>query len=220
MKILQDSQDKTRLLSTTFQLKITERKPPQPKSIILLLHGLDERGLRIYRKLIKYLPEDSYVLAPNAPFPLPRTKSDRIDYGYSWYFYDRFTKNYHIDQTLSLGLLKSLLATTNPEGLPVTIIGFSQGGYLAPLLGYQDPLVANVIGIGCEFRRHFFTASPHFNLSAIHGSEDKVILPELSQAEAIALQEMGIKMNWHLVANTKHEISKEVGLKVQELLEH
>ena len=220
MKILQDSKEEIREIGAKFQLKTIERRPESPKSVILLLHGLNERGLRIYRKLLKFLPEDSYVLAPNAPFPLPRIKSDRMDMGFTWYFYDQFTKSYQVDQTFALSLIHGLLQLVNPGNLPVTIIGFSQGGYLAPLVGFQEPNTKNVIGIGCEFRANFFKTIPPFKLFSIHGEADSTILPKSAKSEIDSLKEKGIHVSWHLLPQLKHEMTTEVGLQIKKILEH
>lgn len=219
VKSLQESKEETWILNGKWQLKTIEFKPNAPKSLTLLLHGYNERGLRIFRKLRKHLPEDTYVIAPNAPFPLPRIKSDRVDFGYAWYFYDPFTKSYQIDQTLVLDLLKDLLNQANPEKLPITIIGFSQGGYLAPLVGFAVKNAKHVIGIGCEFRTRFFPNRPDFTVDAIHGSLDSIVPPGHAQNEIKALKELGIPVAWHSISDTKHEINNEVGLTIKKILE-
>lgn len=219
MKNLQAMSEVSRKLGALLSLQTVERKPENPKSVVLLLHGLDERGLRIYRKLLRYLPEDSYVLAPDAPFPLPRMKSDRMDFGYSWYFYDKFQKTYQVDQTLALSLLHSLLKEINPQELPLTIIGFSQGGYLAPLLGYQEKTTRHIIGIGCEFRTKFFPHPPTFTLDAVHGDADSIIPPNMAKNEIESLKEKNITVNWHSVPGAKHEISGEMGQLIKLILE-
>ncbi len=219
VKSLQESKEESWNLTSNWQMKTVEFKPKDPKSLTLLLHGYNERGLRIFRKLRRYLPEDTYIIAPDAPFPLPRVKPDRVDFGYAWYFYDPFTKNYHIDQTFVLGLIKDLLDQANPNSLPVTIIGFSQGGYLAPLVGYAEKNSKHVIGIGCEFRTRFFPIRPTFTLDAIHGSSDSIVSPEHAQSEITSLSDMGISVSWHPIADTKHEINNEVGLTIKKILE-
>ena len=219
MKILQDSEELTHELSGPWQMKTIERRPESPKSVTLLLHGYNERGLRIFRKLKRLLPEDTHIIAPNAPFPLPRVKPDRLDFGYAWYFYDRFTQSYHVDQQLVLTLLKNLLKKSNPEGLPVTIIGFSQGGNLAPLVGYSEPHAKHVIGIGCEFRTRFFQTQPHFTLDAIHGSADPLVSCEHAKIEIDLLKQQGIQVGWHMIDDLKHEISNDVALAISKLLE-
>lgn len=220
MKNLQVESEQTRILPSFGQLTFHEKIPRQEAtSLVLLLHGLDERGLRIMRKLMKYLPESAHILAPNGPFPLPRPKSDRTDYGYTWYFYDRFTQSYHVDQTLALSLLKSLLSEKNHGNLPITVIGFSQGGYLAPLLAYEDLNIKTVIGLGCEFRERFFKSAPTFRLYGLHGDQDVIISPENSRGCAEALLKKNITVDWKLVPGAAHEINQAMGIAVQRILE-
>lgn len=219
MKNLQESSEKSWDLKGNFQFQAVENTPEDPSALVLLLHGLDERGLRIYRKLIKYLPISSHVIAPNAPFPLPRMKADRLDFGYTWYFYDKFTDSYLVDQSLALSLIKDLLAKANPLHLPVTVIGFSQGGYLAPLVGFENTDVKKVIGIGCEFRAHFFKETPQFELHAVHGADDNIIPSTHALREREALAAKGIPVHWHLAPSTKHEINASVGSIIKQILE-
>ena len=220
MKTLQVENEETRILPGLAPLTFHEINASEATSLVVLLHGLDERGLRILRKLMKYLPENAQVLAPNGPFPLPRPKADRMDYGYAWYFYDRFTQSYHVDQTLALSLLKSLLTEKNPLHLPVTIIGFSQGGYLAPLLAYEDANVKTVIGIGCEFRERFFPRVPDFKLYGLHGDQDHIISADQSRAYAQRLSEKNIPVDWRLISGSAHEIDQAMGQMVQRILEN
>lgn len=195
------------------------RAPEMPKEVILLLHGLNERGRRIYRKLLPYLPQDALIIAPNAPFPLPRQKENRVVLGYTWYFYDKFEREYFINQDMARSWLQAVLKQKNPEGLPLTIIGFSQGGYLAPLLGSDIPETKLVIGLGCEFRSQLITTGLSFPLEGLHGKNDQIIKPESSRAEINKLQERGITCNWSEVEETAHEITPLMGLKVKEILE-
>lgn len=217
VKILQDSLEKSYQVTGAWPLKTIECQPVEATSITLLLHGYNERGLRIFRKLKRALPHNTHIVAPNGPFPLPRVKTERLDFGYAWYFYDRFTQNYHVDQELVVGLLTQLLEQINPKGLPVSIIGFSQGGYLAPLVAYAYPHTKHVVGIGCEFRTRFFSKAPKFTLTAIHGADDPLVSPVHAQKEIEALKEMGIPVSWHLIPNLKHEINSEVAEIISQL---
>lgn len=207
MNILQEPEEKSHQLSGLWQMKTIEYRPSEPKSITLLLHGYNERGLRIFRKLKRCLPEDTHIIAPNGPFPLPRVKPDRVDFGYAWYFYNRFTESYHVDQELVVGLLRDLLKKSNPQGLPITIIGFSQGGFLAPLVAFSNPRVKHVIGIGCEFRTRFFPTPPPFSLAAIHGTADQLVPIEHAQVQRDLLKEQSIHVDWHEIPELKHEIN-------------
>jgi predicted esterase len=194
-------------------------RPDQVGQVILLLHGLNERGRSIYRKLLPYLPSDAIIIAPNGPFPLPRNREQRVTYGYSWYFYDRFEAKYLINQDLAKSWIKEVIHTNKFEKFPLTIVGFSQGGYLAPLVGEEMEQTQLVIGIGCEFRHQLIQGPLHFKLAAIHGKNDKIILPQSARHEIELLKADGIKIDWHLIDDTAHEISSGVGLEVKKILE-
>lgn len=195
------------------------RRVEDPKQIILLLHGFNERGRRIYRKLIGALPADATVIAPNGPFPIPRMKENEIQYGFTWYFYDRFKKDYFITMEFPISWLQELLKLENPKNLPVTIIGFSQGGYLAPSLGLSLKETKMVIGIGCEFRSVLLKTKPSFPLIAIHGDADETVKKEWAQEQIHLLAERGINVDLHIVAGAKHEITAAVADLVQKTLE-
>jgi predicted esterase len=195
------------------------REVDDPKQVILLLHGLNERGRRIFRRLLPYLPDNALVIAPNGPFPIPRVLENEYHYGFSWYFYDRFKKTYFINQDLARSWLVSLMGSKNPRRLPLTIIGFSQGGYLAPLIGGDLSETRKVIGIACEFKTTLIEAPVPFELHAVHGSGDTVITPESAMRELILLKEKGIHCHWHLVEEAAHEISSPVGETIRQILE-
>ncbi|MGE3608736.1 MAG: alpha/beta hydrolase [Bacteriovoracaceae bacterium] len=218
MKNLQDSVEERWTFNSFAQMDGVIKVPENPSQIILLLHGYDERGKRIFRKLIPYLPENALVIAPNGPFPLPRPKEDRLDFGFAWYFYDRFKKDYYINHDLPKNWLTQILKQKNPHHLPVTIIGFSQGGYLAPLVGLEIPETRLVIGIGCEFRSSLIESKFTFPLEGIHGKQDSIIQFEWAENEIKKLQQRGINSNLSLV-DAGHEINKNAGEKVKEILE-
>ncbi|MES2529047.1 MAG: dienelactone hydrolase family protein [Bdellovibrionota bacterium] len=219
MKTLQDYEEKRYELKALAVFDGVERAVPNPEQVVLLLHGLHERGLRIYRKLVRFLPDNALILAPNAPFPLPREKVGRTEYGYCWYFYDRQTKSYYLNQTLAVSWLTEFLKSKNVSDLPLTIIGFSQGGYLAPLLGHALPQTKLVIGLGCEFRDNLVSPEIKFPLIGLHGENDKVVSVDHSRADAEKLQAKNLPVTWETIPDTAHEISERMGEKVKSILE-
>ncbi len=196
------------------------RRVESPKRVILLLHGLGQRGKRIYRKLLAQLPSDALIIAPNGPYPIPRQKEGRTDFGHSWYFYDKHEKSYFISMDLSVHWLKDLVKIENTNKLPVTIIGFSQGGYMSPHVGLAIPETQLVIGLACEFRSNLIHQSPPFKLIAVHGEEDEVVSPESQKFEIESLKMKGIVVDYHLVSNSAHEITTEMASVVHSLLEN
>ncbi len=142
-----------------------------------------------------------------------------MDYGHSWYFYDKLEKRYFTTQDLAKYWLRDLIHLENPAKLPVTIIGFSQGGYLAPLVGLEIPETRLVVGLACEFRSNLLTALPCFPLVAVHGDADGVVSAEASRRELALLEERGLDVAFHPIPGTGHEISSPMARTIKEILE-
>ncbi len=219
MKTLQDTVTERWQFTSFAQLEGVARRVDGPTEVILLLHGLGERGKRIFRKLLPYLSPTALVIAPNGPFPLQRQKEGRLDFGHSWYFYDKFEQKYFINQDLAKFWLRDLLKIENPNSLPVTIIGFSQGGYLAPLAGLEIKETKLIIGLACEFRTTLIHEKLPFPLVAVHGQNDTVVTPISAQAELEKLKPLGINVDWHSVPGAGHEITADMGKLVGKILE-
>ena len=218
VKILQEAREESWQFTSYAELTGLIRRVDNPQEVILLLHGLGERGKRIFRKLLPYLPDNALIIAPNGPFPLPRVKESRMSFGHSWYFYDKFEQKYFVNQDLAKFWLRDLLLKENPAKLPVTIIGFSQGGYLAPLVGSIISETKLVIGLACEFRTTLISQKPLFPLIGIHGAKDEIVTLESAQRELEKLKASGITPDFYELKNTGHEISREMGEKVFNVL--
>ncbi len=219
MKTLQDYEEKRYELKALAVFDGVERAVANPEQVILLLHGLHERGLRIYRKLARYLPENALILSPNAPFPLPREKEGRTEYGFCWYFYDRESKSYFLNQSLAVSWLTEFFKSKNVSHLPLTIIGFSQGGYLAPMLGQALPSTRLVFGLGCEFRDNLVSEKITFPLIGLHGENDTIVNVSHSRADAEKLQAKNLPVSWEMIPETGHEISELMGTKIKSIME-
>jgi predicted esterase len=219
LKYLHTTREEKWQFTSFAELRGVSRRVENPREVILLLHGLEERGKRIYRKLLQYLPDHAQVIAPNGPFPIRRSETKRMDFGHSWYFYDKTERTYVINQDLSKYWLRDLLAIENPNKLPVTIIGFSQGGYLAPVAGREISETKLVIGLACEFRSTLIHEAPPFPLVQVHGVNDEVVPLNCACAEIEKLLLAGIHVELHKIENTAHEITFEMALRVKTILE-
>ncbi len=219
MKNLQVTKSESWQFTSFVQLEGVARRVDNPQEIILLLHGLGERGKRIFRKLLPYLPADALIIAPNAPFPIPRQKEERLDFGHSWYFYDKFEQKYFINQDMAKFWLRELIKIENPKSLPVTIIGFSQGGYLAPLVGKEIKETKLIIGLACEFKTTLIHEKLPFPLVAIHGEIDQVVTAKSAQTEIEKLKILDINVDWHSVPGAGHEITSSMGALIEKILE-
>jgi predicted esterase len=153
------------------------REGSQKERIILLLHGYAQTGAHLYEALKPALTDKDLILVPNGPFPIPRKKGLGYEMGFSWYFFDPFTKSYYIRQDFAGEFLKSLFSQLKMEQLALTAIGFSQGGYLAPFLKDYLPKLDHVIGLGCEFIEAVqnLKGLSEVKMDAIHGLRDEII---------------------------------------------
>ena len=79
LKILHESSEESWVFNSRAEFKGLVKRVESPKRVILLLHGLGQRGKRIYRKLLAQLPSDALIIAPNGPFPfLVKKKVEQI----------------------------------------------------------------------------------------------------------------------------------------------
>lgn len=189
-----------------------------PRRLILLLHGFTQDGAGMLRRCESVLSapelEDALVLAPCGPYPMPRqapARSERsFDVGYSWYFYDVHRDEYFIDMEVAIRYLEALIADLGARDLPATVVGFSQGGYLAPFLTSALPRLEHVIGIAAQYLKGEVPEPVSFRMDAIHGTDDEVVPfapSERAHAEFIA---SGARGDFVAIPRAGHRIDDEV----------
>lgn len=194
-----------------------------PARLYLLLHGFGQTAWSLWKRLEPALPAAAAVLSPNAPFPMPRRvpasggrkgpeSSDEGEWvvGFSWYFYNPDTDEYFIDMEIGVHFLQELVRKLGLESVPMTVIGFSQGGYLAPFLAQALSNVDHVVGIGCQFLVEELSLPVRFRLDAIHGERDERVSPELAKAYHKRLVEAGTRGEFVLVPEAGHGVNASV----------
>ncbi len=189
------------------------REAPHAKELFLLLHGFSQRGESLLKKLIPILPEDAIILSPNAPFPAPfKTDAGYLE-AYAWYFYLAKDDRFVIPPEPAINALKKLSKKLKIEHLPTTVIGFSQGGYLAPLVA-KELHVQRVISVSADYLARYYSKNDRFRLDVIHGAKDEIIPIEVSKKNLEGLKEQfGIDAHFHELPNTRHEVD-EAAIKV------
>jgi predicted esterase len=190
-------------------VEIAESRPPAPTELIVLLHGYEESGDRILGKLAPALPPGAWVVAPNGPFPLPRKVGDGYKLGFAWYFYVSARGEYYIDMELSIGIIDTLIRELGAEALPKRVIGFSQGGYLAPFVGQRLRNTRQVVGLACDFLHEELglLAPLPFPVDGLCGSADKIISPEEARRTFEALTpHCRVAGRFEALLNSEHKI--------------
>jgi len=203
------------------------RPTASPAELILLLHGFAETGERILSKLVSTLPENAVVVAPNGPFLMPHKKDDKYFATYAWYFYDPALAEYFIDMQTAVECLQHGIEALGMKVLPKRIIGFSQGGYLAPIVAQSLEGVTQVVGISCEtlvdeipgypqFRPEF---RPQFRVDAIHGSMDEAVSLRDAQSAHLKWTRSGFPGTFSTLDGVGHRIEDTVRSALRRVLQ-
>jgi predicted esterase len=203
------------------------RKVEKPGRVFLLLHGYTQTGEKMLSRLELMISRlevgpNALIIAPNAPYPIPERKPEGWKAGFSWYFYDFSTDEYFIDMENAMTYLQGLIDHYGLQGIPTTVIGFSQGGYLAPIFAKRCPQVDHVIGIGCEFLPDEIQCNVgdpvSFRVDQVHGADDPVVSAENSLNSHQILVSRGAKGTFEMVPEEGHRLSLKVLERVKKLL--
>ena len=186
------------------------------KHIYLLLHGYQLDGNYMMRTFKPHL--FGKVIAPNGPFVVPTLKKDSYVPKFAWYFFDPKTRNYYISMDPAAKYLAFILEKENPNHYPVTIIGYSQGGYLAPKVAELIPEAIDIIGLACTFRSNKFTARKDISYWQINSQSDLVIdyqeaMLEFQKIAGNAGQFYSLKNNGHKIDEDYLKILKEITIR-------
>lgn len=210
--------DKNRLqLNAPMIVDFEEHGKLDSDKALLILHGYGQNIDIIKEQLGEniYNHPDYHIIIANGCFPIPKVRSDHVLYRFAWYFYDRFESRYFIDFTTPKNILNSLITELAPKK-DLTIIGYSQGGYLAPFVGEMILKTKKVIGVNCKFRQDLLGESLDYDLFHLHGENDKLVeyKPALESFNILKKRVKGSCK--HLtIKNTNHDISNEL---IEELL--
>ena len=188
--------------------------------IYLLLHGYLLDGAFMFDKLKNILLDKSLILAPNGPFVVPQKKGDSYLAKYSWYFFDPHTKAFYINYEPAAHFLKTMLEHYNAFKKPVTIIGYSQGGYLSAKVAELITEVDSVVGMACVFRNEKFQYRSNVSYHQIHGNLDGVVEMTSALDEWAILKEKGNNGTFIELAEIGHRLTSEYFTALKDLIKN
>lgn len=188
------------------------------KRICVLLHGYLLDGEFMFQKLNSLFDQETLVLAPNGPFMIPQKKGEEFFPKYGWYFFDPHKQAFYINYEPAALYLKNILDRYNPDHKPVTLIGYSQGGYLTPKVAELVPEVNTVIGLACVFRNERFHYRSDVIYHQIHGDNDVVVEMNGALEEWAILKDKGNPGKFMELLDTGHKLSLEFITALKELL--
>jgi predicted esterase len=170
-------------------------------------------GKFMFDVLRQYLPKDSLIISPNGPFLVPHKKADSFFARYSWYFFEPKEKKFFVTYEPAAKYLSDLIDSIDLK-LPVTVIGYSQGGFLAPKVAEVCSRVDQVIGLACIFRSMLFFKRD-IEYSQIHSIEDGIVSPIDAQSEFEKLDSNG---HFLKIENVGHKLGPAYFEKLKSLI--
>lgn len=192
--------------------------PASPKRVYVLLHGFKQTGQFIFDQVRSILPDDVAIIAPNGPFFIPVEKDDGYHMRYAWYFFDPIRKTYFIDYGPAAEYVKSMLIEMDLIRKPMTLIGYSQGGYLAPKVSEIIPAVDTVIGLACVFRNQFFQPRSSVMIHQINSKTDSIIEFDRAKDEFNELRNRGNLGRFVELDGPSHRLSNDYLLELSQFI--
>jgi predicted esterase len=195
--------------STSLPITYIHRKGTL-KSVVIFLHGYTDSGASFLRRALREREVDFDILAPNGPFPLPVRSEKGYKEAFAWYFWDYAQHRIVIHPKTSVDMLLQLVASLGLEDVPKVIVGFSQGGFLAPFLARELSLVKGIITVGSSFRPEEYPVDQEVHVTAIHGDQDEII-PHTLGLEAFEklLQKPNVRGDFNLFKGLGHTMNEE-----------
>lgn len=192
----------------------------KPKRIYLLLHGYLLDGKYMIDEFRDSLGDNCMIIAPNGPFLVPVKKMEKYKAKYAWYFFDPGTKSYYVNYDPGAKYLGDLLEIYNTDNLPVSVIGYSQGGYLAPRVANYSSSVDQIISIASVFRPKLFEINKSVEYRQINSKGDLVVEFENAKSAASEMVELGANYRLKILERSGHRIDDEYKKTLQEFLKN
>ena len=90
------------------------------------------------------------------------------------------------------------------------IIGYSQGGYLAPFLGCKLTNVKECIAINAEYKHLMLPKTCPFPLINICGENDEIVEPNNCQNSHHEMIKRGNTGDFYIIKNADHKINVDI----------
>ncbi len=177
--------------------------------VVLMLHGYFDKASAFIRRSFGSADLPFSILAPNAPFPVPELKPHHIKEGYSWYFYNYISHTMVLSPNAGVEMIHKLVLDLNLQAKRIVILGFSQGGFLSPLVASKLGNVKKIISVGAAYRADFWLPPFSYELDAIHGDDDEVVSHERAYKTFQDIISKGVKGSFHTVKGLGHTLNDE-----------
>lgn len=190
------------------------------RGTVILLHGYQDHALSMTRRLgwLDRADLPFQILAINAPFPVPIWKAEGFIEAYSWYFRDTSRDLMIVNPVDTATQVALLVGSLIAPDEPTILLGFSQGGYLAPYLARHLPSLRAIIAIGSGYPAEPYSHLKGLFVFGLHGASDDRWPIEASQAAHAELLRKGFQGEFHIVPDLGHKVDPALDPYIQKFV--
>ena len=195
----------TRLVPFTHEVPVDLHRPEDggDGSLVLALHGMGMSAASFARDVLPCVPERASVLIPQAPLPFEVRGAKGIRQGNGWYVYTGDTEEFVASMRhAEAWLLRQLDFTVSDHHIDpkrVSLLGFSQGGYLAAYVGVRHASRFRRLVVAAARIKHEVleenarrAATTDLRVLHVHGEADESVVASAAKASCDALAGWGV----------------------------
>lgn len=174
-------------------------------SLLVALHGMGMSARSFRRRVLPLTPAGCTVLIPQGPLPYEIRRDGRIRQGNAWYIYlgdePAFLASMQRTEAWLLGLIDRYVEFHGLDPQAVSLLGFSQGGYLAGYVALRNAARFHRLVVAGGRIKHEVLLDdaervpaerPDFELLALHGADDPSVSLEAVQVSVRAVATFGV----------------------------
>jgi len=195
----------TKLVPFTTEVPVDLHRPDDggDGSLVVALHGMGMSAASFAKDVLPCLPERASALIPQAPLPFEMRSAKGMRQGNGWYVYtgdtDDFLASMRLAEAWLLRQIDFAVADHGFDARRVSLLGFSQGGYLAGYVGVRHAARFRRLVVAAARIKHEVleadarrAAAREFRVLAVHGETDESVAATAASASCLALAAWGV----------------------------
>ena len=198
----------TRLVPFTNEVPVDLHRPDDADgSLVVALHGMGMSAASFAKDVLPCVPERSSLLVPQAPLPFEMRSERGMRQGNGWYVYIGDTEAFLVSmRRAEEWLLRQVDFFVTDHGFDaarVSLLGFSQGGYLAGWTGIRHAAKFRRLVVAAARIKHEVlvddakrAAAREFRVLQVHGGTDGSVSAAIAKASADAIAACGVRVDF------------------------
>jgi predicted esterase len=198
----------TRLVPFTNEVPVDLHRPDDADgSLVVALHGMGMTAASFAKDVLPCVPERASLLVPQGPLPFEMRSERGIRQGNGWYVYTGETEAFLVSMRRTeewlLRQVEFFAADHGYDAARVSLLGFSQGGYLAAWTGIRHAARFRRLVVAAARIKHEVleddarrAAAREFRVLQVHGGTDESVAAATAKASADAIVACGVRVEF------------------------